>query len=121
MSTSRRPSHTARCATALAGALIALAAAPAASAHNGPPSKGMEKCYGIARAGQNSCGSAAGTHGCAGLAKSDYEGHEFLEVAKGTCKAQGGKLHPFKGMGHPTAAAADTAPVAAPATGESHN
>ena len=28
--------------------------------------KGKEKCFGIAKAGQNDCANASGTHSCAG-------------------------------------------------------
>ena len=43
-----------------------------------------EKCYGIAKAGQNDC--ATGSHACAGLAKADKDPAEWKYVAKGTCK-----------------------------------
>ncbi|WP_083901192.1 DUF2282 domain-containing protein [Azospirillum sp. B4] len=89
-----------KAALALAGALAALNVAGAtARAHDGPAPKGMEKCYGIAKAGENSCASAAGTHDCGALSKVDYDGQEFLDVKKGTCRTQGGKLKPFKGVG----------------------
>jgi uncharacterized membrane protein len=45
-----------------------------------------EKCYGIAKAGQNDCGNLAGTHSCAGQAKVDNDPGEWKYVAKGTCK-----------------------------------
>ena len=45
-----------------------------------------EKCYGVAKAGQNDCANAAGTHSCAGEAKKDYETGEWKSVAKGTCE-----------------------------------
>jgi uncharacterized membrane protein len=48
--------------------------------------KGKEKCYGIAKAGQNDCGNLAGTHSCAGSAKVDMDPGEWKYVAKGTCK-----------------------------------
>ncbi|MDE1147016.1 MAG: DUF2282 domain-containing protein [Azospirillaceae bacterium] len=94
-------------ALALASALAALTG-PAA-AHEGPAPKGMEKCYGIAKAGENSCGSAAGTHGCGALSKVDYDGQEFSDVKKGQCVALGGKLKPFKGVGGPPKPTADKA------------
>jgi uncharacterized membrane protein len=43
-----------------------------------------EKCYGVAKAGQNDCKAGAGTT-CAGTSKVDYDGKAFKEVAKGTC------------------------------------
>ncbi len=43
-----------------------------------------EKCYGIAKAGQNDCANLTGSHSCAGQAKvSDVA--EWKYVAKGTC------------------------------------
>ncbi|MBB6252724.1 DUF2282 domain-containing protein [Nitrospirillum iridis] len=93
--TDRTPAF--KAALALAGALAALSTA--AQAHNGPAPKGMEKCYGIAKAGENSCASAAGTHDCGALSKVDYDGQEFVDVDKGKCHALGGKLKPFKGVG----------------------
>lgn len=49
-----------------------------------------EKCYGIAKAGQNDCANIAGTHSCAGQAKMDNEPGSWKFVAKGTCKQMGG-------------------------------
>ena len=50
-----------------------------------------EKCYGIAKAGQNDCASANGSHSCAGQAKKDNEPTEWKYVPKGTCEKEGGK------------------------------
>ena len=47
--------------------------------------KGKEKCYGIAKAGQNDCANLAGTHSCAGQNKADNDVGEWKYVAKGTC------------------------------------
>jgi uncharacterized membrane protein len=33
--------------------------------------KGKEKCYGIAKAGQNDCANLSGSHSCAGQSKVD--------------------------------------------------
>jgi uncharacterized membrane protein len=49
-----------------------------------------EKCYGIAKAGQNDCGSLSGSHSCAGQAKTDNAPDEWKYVAKGSCKSAGG-------------------------------
>ena len=51
---------------------------------------GKEKCYGIAKAGQNDCANLAGTHSCAGHATKDNDIGEWKAVAKGTCKDLGG-------------------------------
>ncbi len=45
-----------------------------------------EKCYGIAKAGQNDCANLAGTHSCAGQSKVDNDKGEWKYVAAGTCK-----------------------------------
>ncbi len=45
-----------------------------------------EKCYGIAKAGQNDCANLAGTHSCAGQSKVDADAGEWKYVAAGTCK-----------------------------------
>ena len=70
---------------ALGFAASAVNAAPVA------PKEGQEKCYGIAKAGQNDCGTAK--HACAGLgAKTDNDATEWKYVAKGTCEKVGGKM-----------------------------
>lgn len=74
---------------ALAGVVAAGLAAPAAGAEGA-----KEKCYGVAKAGQNDCGNAL--HACAGLAKKDNDPGEWKYVAKGTCEKAGGKLAPKK-------------------------
>jgi len=73
-----------------AGAAAALAAAEMAT---GAPDK--EYCYGIAKTGENNCANTK--HGCATLAKGDYNGQDFREVAKGTCESMGGSKKPFNG------------------------
>lgn len=45
-----------------------------------------EKCYGIAKAGQNDCANLSGTHSCAGQSKLDMSKDDWKYVAKGTCK-----------------------------------
>ncbi len=49
-----------------------------------------EKCYGIAKAGQNDCANLSGSHSCAGQAKVDNHPGEWKFVPKGTCKTAGG-------------------------------
>lgn len=51
----------------------------------------MEKCYGIAKAGKNDCGSAQ--HSCAGQAKTDNDKQEWIYVPKGACESKGGSLN----------------------------
>ncbi|NHI01092.1 MULTISPECIES: DUF2282 domain-containing protein [Oceanimonas] len=70
-------------ATALAFALgTALAASAPAMADN--HSGDMEKCYGVALAGQNDCAAGPGTS-CAGTSKTDHQGNAWKLVPAGTC------------------------------------
>lgn len=46
--------------------------------------QGKEKCYGVAKAGENDCMSGPGT-ACAGTSKVDYGGKDWKSVPKGTC------------------------------------
>ena len=45
-----------------------------------------EKCYGIAKAGQNDCANLAGTHTCGGQSKLANDLGEWKYVPGGTCK-----------------------------------
>jgi uncharacterized membrane protein len=47
---------------------------------------GKEKCYGIAKAGQNDCANLSGTHSCAGQTKANADPADWKYDAKGTCK-----------------------------------
>lgn len=49
-----------------------------------------EKCFGIAKAGQNDCASITGIHSCAGQSKVDSDKGEWKYVAKGSCEKVGG-------------------------------
>jgi uncharacterized membrane protein len=51
---------------------------------------GKEKCYGVAKAGQNDCSNLSGTHSCAGQSKDDLSAAEWKYVPKGTCASLGG-------------------------------
>jgi len=76
-------------------AVFALSAGAALARDDMKPAKmEMEKCYGIAKAGQNDCKAGAGTS-CAGSSKTDYQGDVFKKVAKGTCTG----IKTPKGMG----------------------
>ncbi len=52
----------------------------------------MEKCYGVAKAGKNLCASKDGSHSCAGMAKTDNDPNEWVQVPKGKCEEMGGSL-----------------------------
>ena len=52
---------------------------------------GMEKCFGIAKAGMNDCTGKKSSHSCAGQATKDHDPTAYLIVPKGTCdKIAGG-------------------------------
>ena len=60
-----------------------------------------EKCFGIAKAGQNDC--KAGAHDCKGMSTVDFDGASFKLVPAGTCEAmmtpdgKKGMLKPMEG------------------------
>ena len=82
--------HRLAVSSALASVMaLGLAATAGAASHAAKDSadKGKkEKCFGIAKAGQNDCANLSGTHSCAGLNKADNDAGEWKYVAKGTCK-----------------------------------
>lgn len=67
-------------ASAFAAALGLVASATTAAAEDA-----QEKCYGVAKAGDNDCAAGAGTS-CAGTSKIDYQGNSWKLVPKGTCE-----------------------------------
>ena len=75
-------------ATSTLASVLALALASAA--HAADAKAPQEKCYGIAKAGQNDCASASGSHSCAGQAKADNDAGDWRYVAKGSCEKMGG-------------------------------
>lgn len=79
--------------TAVAGILALGLAATSGQAIAGKP--GMEKCQGIAKTGQNDCGTSK--HACAGQAKVDGDAEEWVYVPEGSCsKIVGGTVKPAK-------------------------
>ena len=82
-------------ATALSTLPIGTAVAPR------PPRPTKEKCFGIARKGDNDCAAGAGTT-CAGTSKTDHQGNAWKYVAKGTYESIAtptghGSLQPITG------------------------
>jgi len=73
-------------ASALAAALsLALAA--------GAQAQDTERCYGVAKAGQNDC--KAGSHDCKGQSEVDADPDSFVLLPVGTCKKiEGASLQP---------------------------
>ena len=75
-------------ASSTLASVLALALGQAQAATD---AKAQEKCFGVAKAGQNDCSTASGSHSCAGQAKADNAADDWKYVAKGTCKSLGGK------------------------------
>jgi uncharacterized membrane protein len=75
---------------ALAAAVGSLLALGSSATFAGEEGKDKEKCYGVAKAGQNDC--AAKAHSCAGQAKMDNDPTEWKYVPKGECEKMGGSL-----------------------------
>lgn len=72
---------------ALSLAVLGMANAGPASA----PKFEAEKCFGVAKAGQNDC--ATNTSSCAGTSKKDAQSDAWVYVPKGLCgKLAGGSL-----------------------------
>jgi len=72
----------------------ALAVVGVAGTPDAAQAAGKEKCYGVAKAGQNDCKAGPGTT-CAGTSTVDYQGNAFKLVPAGTCttmKVPGGKM-----------------------------
>src|SRR4051812_6721145 len=79
----------------IAAALATVCAATAGVASANPSASAkveQEKCFGIAKAGQNDYATANGSHSCAGQSKADNGPNEWKYVAKGTCEKAGGKM-----------------------------
>lgn len=71
-------------ALAVAGAFAA-ALTMASTAHTAKAAD-TEKCYGVAKAGENDCKAGKGTS-CSGSSTIDYQGNAWKLVPKGTCTA----------------------------------
>lgn len=63
-----------------AGIAAGLVATPA-MAQKAP----MEKCYGVAKAGENDCAAGPGTS-CAGTSTRDFQGNAWKMVKQGSCE-----------------------------------
>ncbi|MDR3426511.1 MULTISPECIES: DUF2282 domain-containing protein [Silvimonas] len=73
-------------ASALAAVMTCGIALSAHAADN--KADGNEKCYGVAKAGQNDC--AGNGHACAGQASKDKDAGDWKYVPAGTCEKMGG-------------------------------
>lgn len=70
--------------TKIAIAALAFSALAAGSSAIAADKPAMEKCYGVALAGQNDCKAGPGTS-CAATSTVDYQGNAWKLVPKGTC------------------------------------
>jgi len=78
-------------ATSTLASALAFAVGQAQAADAKPA---QEKCFGVAKAGENDCAAADGSHSCAGQAKADKDANDWKYVAKGTCDKLGGTSAP---------------------------
>jgi uncharacterized membrane protein len=76
-------------ATSTLASLLALGAVNAFAADDAKAGE-KEKCFGIAKAGQNDCSNLSGSHSCAGQASANNGADDWKYVAKGTCHSLGG-------------------------------
>lgn len=63
---------------------LALAILGACASVTGASAQDMEKCFGVALAGENGCAAGPGTT-CAGTSAIDYQGNAWALVPAGTC------------------------------------
>jgi len=77
--------------TLVAAAVAGLFAVSASVLSAEPDPAKQDKCYGVAKAGQNDCAAANAAHACAGMSKTDNTPDDWKYVAKGTCQSLGGK------------------------------
>ena len=75
-------------------AIASLIAVSSIIATQAVAAEGKEKCFGVAKKGQNDCGTAK--HSCNGNATADNMPEEWKYVGKGTCEQMGGKLTAMK-------------------------
>ncbi len=81
--------------TLIAGAFAATMTLGASAANAEETAVQHEKCYGVVKAGKNDCGNANGSHSCAGMAATDAEAGEWINLPKGICeRLAGGSLEP---------------------------
>jgi uncharacterized membrane protein len=81
--------------TTLAAAAVLALMGGAAMAQDNMAKKptATEKCYGVAKAGQNDCQTAS--HSCAGTATADSQGDSWIYLPAGSCqKITGGSSQP---------------------------
>jgi uncharacterized membrane protein len=72
-------------ASALAAAVVAPSALMAQGGPAKPPAFKAEKCYGLAKAGQNDCAST-GSNSCAGTSRVNADPRAWIFVPAGYCE-----------------------------------
>ncbi len=83
----------------LAAVLFGAASLAGAALEAGKAEAFDGKCWGIAKAGENDCANAAGTHVCAGQSTVNYHGGDWKAATSAEeCTAAGGKTEPFEGV-----------------------
>ncbi len=79
-----------RALIAAAAASVLMSTVAFAASHAAAPAEAKEKCFGIAKAGQNDCANLSGSHSCAGQSKLSDDKGEWKYVVKGTCASMKG-------------------------------
>ena len=79
-----------RALIAAAAASVLMSTVAFAASHAASPAEAKEKCFGIAKAGQNDCANLSGSHSCAGQSKLSDDKGEWKYVVKGTCASMKG-------------------------------
>ena len=80
--------------TVISAALTSLLALGITVSSGAAYSADDERCFGIAKAGQNACNSNVNQHSCAGHSKIDNDPGDYTPVPQGSCAKLGGKLAP---------------------------
>ena len=81
------------CAALLSAGLGTAALSAQAASHHKPMPPGMEKCYGITKAGKNDCGGKGTGHSCKGHSTHSGDKNDWMLVPKGLCnRINGGHL-----------------------------
>ncbi len=75
--------------TAVAALLAASLTAAAHEPKHTEQPPGTERCYGVAKAGENQCGTAK--HDCGAMSTVDNDPAEWKYVPQGTCSKLGGR------------------------------
>lgn len=81
----------------LYSALVTAVSISIAQADNSPSESDREKCYGVAKAGDNDCAAYAEDGekmSCPGWTTKDNDPYAWSYVPKGTCKKMGGSMTP---------------------------